>query len=96
MARKFVRETRFGLQPIREVCWRKGLTYNEFTYQTGIRPFSHVRNAMVGDVPPTEELRERAAFILQTPVEELFTPEALAAVREPRCTDNPKPKAGAR
>ena len=96
MAMQFKRETRFGLQPIREVCWRRGLTYTDFIYQTGIRPANHVRNAMIGVVPPSEELRQRAALILRTPVEELFTPEALAAFPEPGKIKGPKPKAGAR
>lgn len=95
MAKKFTRETRFGLQPIRDVCWRKGFTYNDFISETGIRPFNHVRHAMNGEVPPSEELRQLAASILETPIEELFTPESLAAVREPR-TKGPKPQAGAR
>jgi hypothetical protein len=96
VAKKFTRETRYGLQPIREVCWRRGLTYNDFILQVGIRPLSHVRNAMIGDVPPSEELRHRAAFILGTPVEELFTAEALAAVREPGKIKGPRPRVGAR
>lgn len=88
---------RFGPQPIREAVHRSGMTYTDFIMKMGIRPYSHTRHAMTGVCPPSEELRHRASFVLGVPVEQLFTPEALAAVLQPASkARGPKPKADAR
>ncbi len=96
MTTQLKHSTRFGPQPIKMLCWQRGLTYSAFIEQTGIRPLSHVRHAMNGVCPPSEELRQRASFILRAPIEELFTAEALATYPQPGRIKGPKPKAGAR
>lgn len=75
--------TKFGPQPIREAVWRAGITHNDFIEQMGTRPLNHTRLAMNGHCPPSEELRHRASYVLGIPVDQLFTPEALAAVLRP-------------
>lgn len=73
----------FGLQPIRDVVWRKGYSHTEFAAMTGIEPRAHVNGAIRGYVPPSEDLRRIAPAILGVPLEELFTAEALAQVCRP-------------
>ncbi len=85
--------TRFGPQPIREVVWRRGITHADFAAQMNIRPMSHVRHAMAGVCPPSEELRQRASYVLNVPVRDLFTQESLAAIRQPGRVKGPKPRA---
>ena len=75
--------TRFGPQPIREVVWRKGLTFGEFAASTAIRPHGHVLLAMAGRVPPNEALRRIAPAMLGVPLEQLFTCESLEATCRP-------------
>jgi ribosome-binding protein aMBF1 (putative translation factor) len=76
-------ETKFGPQPIREAVWRAGMTHSEFTDKLQIQPSSHVRLAMRGACPPSEELRQRAPFVLGIPLDELFTAESLAVTKQP-------------
>jgi hypothetical protein len=73
----------FPLQPIRDVVWSKGYSHAEFAELLGIKPVSHVGLAMRGLVPPNEELRRLAPEFLGVPLEELFTPDALAATCRP-------------
>lgn len=89
------RPSQFGPQPIRAEVHRRGWTYADFIADTLIRPQSHVRHAMNGVCPPSEELRQRAAEMLGLPVTELFTADALAAIRQPGRPRGPKPKVGA-
>lgn len=76
-------ETKFGPQPIRDEVWRAGMTHTEFIDKMQIRPSSHVRLAMNGVSPPSEELRQRAPYVLGLPIEQLFTAESLTTVHQP-------------
>jgi len=73
----------FGIQPIRDVVWRKGYTIAEFADLSGIEPRSHVNGAVRGYVPPSEELRAFAPRFLGVPLEDLFTAESLSQVCRP-------------
>jgi hypothetical protein len=87
--------TRFGPQPIRDAVWRAGWTHAAFRDLTGIKPSGHVAMAMNGRCPPNAELRRVAPQLLGLPLDQLFTPETLARVHQPKHRPRARSKATA-
>ncbi len=77
-------ERRFGNQPIRDYVWRTGWSLQEFAELSGVRPVTHVIQAMEGRCPASPALRRAATEMLQLPPEVLWTADSLATVYRPR------------
>jgi hypothetical protein len=70
-------DTRFGLQPVREVMKRERYTCKELAERVSV-PYGHMYQVITGRISPSPRLREVLPAILRTPMSELFTAEALA------------------
>lgn len=71
-------DTRFGRQPAHEHLKREQIVARRVAKQLGIPP-THFYNALSGRTPPSVDLRSRLSGFLKTPVEKLFTKDALKA-----------------
>lgn len=73
--------SKFGRQPAADVIKRRGISRRRVAEAAGISGIV-LNNTLAGHQPPSHEVRERLAEVLETPATHLFTAEALA--REPR------------
>ncbi|WP_433117123.1 hypothetical protein [Micromonospora sp. CA-246542] len=70
--------SKFGPQPVHRILSSRGYgAILRTADELGI-PRIHFKQALRGGVHPSDEMRERLSAYLNKPVEELFTPAALA------------------
>lgn len=68
----------FGVQPVRDILADRGITVREATKALGLKG-THFQNTMLGYTAPCNAVREALPKYLGLPLEQLYTPEALAA-----------------
>lgn len=78
----------FPQQPIKQLLRDRQISLSQFIRETKLNS-SHVWCAMDGVTPPSKELRVIAPMLLDVPLEELFTKEALAVEKQPARRQGP-------
>jgi hypothetical protein len=69
-------QTRYGIQPGRLVLRRERWTIAGAAREIGVTP-AHLKQSLYGVIRPSEQVRRMLPTLLERPIEQLFTPEAI-------------------
>jgi transcriptional regulator with XRE-family HTH domain len=68
--------TKYGVQPAKAILFKKKMTAARASREIQVDQ-KHLTNALTGRVRPRPEVRERLPLLLNVPLEQLFTEQAL-------------------
>ena len=80
--------TKYGRQPVYAAIYRRGFNIRSAADKIGVK-YAHLHGVAIGNVVPSDEVRERLPKLLDAELSDLFTADALAARHNG--TRGPKP-----